>query len=174
MEVRDWKPAILACNKFEGQLLAGLLRNAGAPESFMLNDTASAIEALRFRRVNMVFVAVAAEDVALDWVRSLRRSVGVPVRQGPVLIVSNRLTAAQAERFRHAGASAIVGKPISATVLVTVAKKVLTKPRPFIEGENYVGPCRRAGIVTAGMEKRRRQSDTSAISRPPFERGTRS
>src|SRR6185312_15154144 len=36
---------------------------------------------------------------------------------------------------------------------------VLTQPREFIDAEGYVGPCRRAGIVTAGAPRKRRKAD---------------
>ena len=76
-----------------------------------------------------------------------------------MFIVSAALTLALAERCGIDGAIAIIGKPISSAVLSNTIKKVLGKPRPFIEGANYVGPCRRAGIVTAGTGKHRRQTD---------------
>jgi ABC-type sugar transport system substrate-binding protein len=69
------------------------------------------------------------------------------------------LTAAQAERFRHAGANAIIAKPVSAATLTGIVKEVLAKPRPFIESAIHVGHCRRAGIVASAPVKRRRQSD---------------
>lgn len=74
-----------------------------------------------------------------------------PLRKAPVFVISSTLTLALAESFRHAGANAIIGKPISTAAQLNTMRKVLANPRPFIEGANYVGPCRRAGIVTAGQ-----------------------
>lgn len=159
MEVRDCKPAIIAATKFEAQLLADLLRNAGTSDVCIFTDMALALDGLFAGRVNMVFVAEDGGGGALDWVRQLRRATNHPLRQAPVFIVSAALTLALAERCRIAGANAIIGKPISSAVLSNTIKKVLAKPRPFIEGANYVGPCRRAGIVTAGTGKHRRQTD---------------
>jgi hypothetical protein len=67
-----------------------------------------------------------------------------------------------AEECRHAGANALIGKPLSAKVLTTTITKVLANPRPFIDAEGYVGPCRRAGIVTAGAPKKRRKVDSES------------
>src|SRR5262249_31646105 len=53
-------------------------------------------------------------------------------------------------------------KPLSAKVLTATIHKVLTQPREFIDAEGYVGPCRRAGIVTAGAPRKRRKADDEA------------
>jgi len=159
MDVREWRPAVIASVKFEAQIIFDLLRNAAVADVLTFRDVAYALEGLRGARANMVFMSLANETAALEWVRSLRRAADHSLRKAPVLIISSQLTAAQAERFRHAGANAIIAKPVSTATLTGVVKKVLAKPRPFIESAVYVGPCRRAGIVTAGPDKRRRQSD---------------
>lgn len=159
MDVREWRPAVIASAKFEAQIIFDLLRNAAVADVLTFSDVAYALEGLRGARANMVFMSLANETAALEWVRSLRRAVDHSLRKAPVLIISSQLTAAQAERFRHAGANAIIAKPVSTATLTGVVKKVLAKPRPFIESAVYVGPCRRAGIVTAGPDKRRRQAD---------------
>lgn len=164
MDLHDWKPCIVASSKFEGQLFADILRNAGVTDVHLLADAGSALAGLRGSRVNLLFLALANEGEALESVRQLRRDKTHTQRKSPVLVISSQLTAAQAERFRHAGANAIIGKPVSTASLVGVTKKVLARPRPFIEGVNYVGPCRRAGIVTAGPAASRRVTDTAKAS----------
>lgn len=159
MDVREWKPAVIASSKFEAQIIVDLLRNASVAEVLAFSDVTYALDGLRGARANMVFISLANETTALEWVRTLRRANDHSLRKALVLIISSQLTAPQAERFRHAGANAIIGKPVSTATLTGVVKKVLAKPRPFIESAVYVGPCRRAGIVTAGPEKRRRQAD---------------
>lgn len=164
MDLHDWKPCIVASSKFEGQLFADILRNAGVANILLLVDVGSTLTALRGSRANLLFLALTNEGEALEWVRLLRRDKSHTQRKSPVLVISGQLTAAQAERFRHAGANAIVGKPVSTATLIGLAKKVLARPRPFIEGVNYVGPCRRAGIVTAGPAAKRRETDTAKAS----------
>lgn len=159
MDVREWRPAVIASSKFEAQIIVDLLRNAAVADVLTFCDSAYALEGLRGARANMVFMSLANETAALQWVCGLRRALDHSLRKAPVLIISGQLTAAQAERFRHAGANAIVAKPMSTATLTGVVKKVLARPRPFIESAVYVGPCRRAGIVTAGPDKRRRQVD---------------
>ncbi len=64
-----------------------------------------------------------------------------------------------AEECRHAGCNALIGKPLSGKVLLNTINKVLSHPREFIDGDRYIGPCRRAGIVTAGAPTKRRKAD---------------
>jgi len=47
------------------------------------------------------------------------------------------------ERARLAGVDGYLRKPISAQVLETRLRRVVTKPQPFIVTAAYVGPCRR-------------------------------
>jgi hypothetical protein len=49
---------------------------------------------------------------------------------------------------------------------------VLATPRPFIDAAGYVGPCRRAGIVTAGPAQRRRKVDDRAVAAPVADENT--
>lgn len=162
MELRDWKPAVVTPSKFEAQLLADVLRNAGVANICVFTDAALAWEGLHASRGNLLFVGVDGASDPQGWVRQLRRATGHPMRKAPVFMISAALTMTLAESFRHAGANAIIGKPISTAALLNTIRKVLANPRPFIEGANYVGPCRRAGIVTAGTGKHRRQSDAAA------------
>lgn len=161
MDVHHWKPALVMPNKFEAQILVDLLRNAGVPKISVLADLSYAIDEAIRCRANLLIVAVDGVAESLEWVRELRRNTSHPARKAPVFMISSALTLALAERCRHAGANAIIGKPVSTATLLNTIKKVLAQPRPFVEGANYVGPCRRAGIVTAGAGARRRKADAA-------------
>lgn len=161
MDVHHWKPALVMTSKFEAQIMIDLLRNAGVPKISVLADPSYALdEAIRCRANILIVAADGAESLA--WVRELRRSTSHPARKAPVFMISSALTLALAERCRQAGANAIIGKPVSTATLLNTIKKVLVKPRPFVEEANYVGPCRRAGIVTAGAGARRRKADVAS------------
>lgn len=161
MDMRDWKPVIVAPNKFEARLLVDLLRNAGVPDACVFSDPQMALDGASMSRANMLFLTEDGER-SLEWVRQLRRANAHPLRKAPVFVVSAALTLALAERCRIAGVNAIIGKPISSASLMNTIKKVLAKPRPFVESASYVGPCRRAGIVTAGVVERRRSNDVGS------------
>jgi hypothetical protein len=95
------------------------------------------------------------------WTRAFRRNHRLANRKAAIFVTSGAFSRPMAEQCRHAGANALVGKPLSAKVLNATINKVLTHPRPFVEAHGYVGPCRRAGIVTAGAPKKRRKADSN-------------
>src|SRR5262249_10837222 len=123
---------------------------------------ADALDMLEVYNANIIICAY--ETLPLDgaeWTKTFRRNHKLPCRKSAIFITSSAFSHAMAEKCRHAGANALIGKPLSAKVLIATIKKVLSQPRPFIDAEGYVGPCRRAGIVTAGAPKKRRKADDS-------------
>ncbi len=162
MLLKNWTVLVVEPNKFEGQIILDLLRNAGVEKVKVVTDQAAAFEVLEVYNANVVIASF--EMMPLDgagWTRSYRRNQKLPGRKQAIFITSGAFSLAMAEECRHAGANALIGKPISAKVLTATINKVLTKPRDFIDAAGYVGPCRRAGIVTAGAPKKRRKADDS-------------
>jgi CheY-like chemotaxis protein len=163
MNVKTWTVCVIEQNKFEGQIIVDLLRNAGVDKVKLVANQDAALDLLEVYNANVVISSF--EMTPLDgaaWTRVYRRNKKLPGRKQAIFITSGAFSLAMAEQCRHAGANALIGKPISAKVLLATINKVLTKPREFIDAEGYVGPCRRAGIVTAGAPKTRRKADDSA------------
>jgi CheY-like chemotaxis protein len=123
-----------------------------------------AIEVLEVYNANVVIASY--EMGPLDgatWTKAYRRNKKLPGRKASIFITSGAFSRLMAEECRHAGCNALIGKPISGKVLLSTINKVLTQPRDFIDTETgYVGPCRRAGIVTAGAPSKRRKADDTA------------
>jgi len=162
MDVRNWTVCILEPNKFERQLIADLLKNAGVDKVRACDDAAEAMDLLEVYNANVVITSfeLPVEDAAA-WTKKFRRNRKLANRKAAVFVTSSAFSRTMAEQCRHAGANALIGKPLSAKVLTGTINKVLTQPREFIDAEGYVGPCRRAGIVTAGAPKQRRKADAS-------------
>lgn len=160
MNLKDWTVCVLEPNKFEGQIIVDLLRNAGVDKVRAFTDVEAATEVLEIYNANIVIASFEMTDGdAATWTRVFRRNKKMANRRAAVFVTSGAFSLSMAEQCRHAGANALIGKPISAKVLLATIKKVLSNPRPFIEAEGYVGPCRRAGIVTAGAPQKRRKAD---------------
>lgn len=160
MDVKNWVVCVVEPNKFERQIIFDLLRNAGVEKIRCMEYADEALEMLEAYRANIVITSFEFEgsDAAV-WTRKFRRSKEVANRKAAVFVTSAAFSRTMAEQCRHAGANALIGKPLSAKVLLATINKVLTQPREFIDAEGYVGPCRRAGIVTAGDPKKRRKAD---------------
>jgi CheY-like chemotaxis protein len=154
LDVKNWTVLVVEPNKYEGQIILDLLRNAGCDKVKVVMDQAQALDLLEVYNANVVIASFEMAPLdAAAWTRLYRRNKKLPGRKQAIFVTSGAFSLAMAEQCRHAGANALIGKPISAKVLVATINKVLSKPREFIDAEGYVGPCRRAGIVTAGDPK---------------------
>jgi len=163
MDVKAWIVCVIEPNKFERQIIFDLLRQAGVDRVRVMEHADEALEVLEAYRANVIITSFEIEGSdGAAWTRKFRRSKDVVDRKAAVFVTSGAFSRTMAEQCRHAGANALIGKPLSAKVLLATINKVLTQPREFIDAEGYVGPCRRAGIVTAGEPKKRRRADSSA------------
>jgi CheY-like chemotaxis protein len=163
VDVKNWTVCLVEPNKFEGKIILDLLRNMGVEKVKLVADQASALDLLEVYNANIIITSF--ETAPLDgaaWTRLFRRNKKLANRKASIFVTSGAFSLAMAEECRHAGANALIGKPISGKVLTATINKVLTQPREFIDTESgYVGPCRRAGIVTAGAPRKRRKVDDS-------------
>lgn len=160
MDFRQWKVLLIEPNKYEAQIVADLLRFAGVQSIRTETNSAAALDAAELGAFNMILMELDCEGVdGVAFTRRLRRMQKSPSRKAAVMLLTRRLSRPVAEACRIAGANAAIAKPVSGATLINTIRKVLANPRPFIEAANYVGPCRRAGIVTAGPAPRRRKSD---------------
>lgn len=163
MDIREWTVALVEPNKFEAQIQTDILKAAGVTRIRWFRDAAEASVALELYAANIIIFAFEnSPQNGAEWTKAFRRNRRAHNRRAAVFLLSHAVSRALAETCRHAGANAIIGKPISGATLLATIRKVLSNPRPFIEAEGYVGPCRRAGIVTAGPAKKRRKSDEEA------------
>ena len=164
MNASAWTVCVIEPNKFERQIIIDLLRAAGAYNVKAFADGETAVQALEDFAANVVVASF--EQTPMDgaaWTRVFRRNHKLANRKAAVFVTSGAFSRAMAEQCRHAGANALIGKPLSAKVLTATINKVLSHPRPFVEAAGYVGPCRRAGIVTAGAPKKRRKADSDQV-----------
>lgn len=167
MDVKDWAVCLIEPNKFERQIVIDLLRYANVGKLTVMEYADEALEVLEAYRANVIITSFELDDQnAADWTRKFRRSKDVANRKAAVFVTSAAFSRTMAEQCRHAGANALIGKPLSAGTLLNTIRKVLLNPREFIDAPNYVGPCRRAGIVTAGDPVLRRKGDQAEEAAP--------
>ena len=167
MNEKSWNVCVIEPNKFEGQIIVDLLRNAGVDKVRLFTGQSDGLEWLEACNANVVIAAFEMQPLnGAAWTRAFRRNRKLANRKAAIFITSGAFSRAMAEECRHAGANALIGKPVSAKVIIATIVKVLGAPREFIdnEGEGYVGPCRRAGIVTAGATTKRRKVDSESAS----------
>lgn len=165
MDVKTWNVCLIEPNKFERQIIVDILKNAGVENIKVFASQEDVFTVLARTSANVIIASY--ETTPLDgaaWTKAFRRSRALPCRKAAIFITSGAFSRTMAEDCRHAGANALIGKPLSAKVLLATINKVLTQPREFIDAEGYVGPCRRAGIVTAGAPRKRRKADDGSAT----------
>lgn len=163
MLAKDWVVCLVEPNKFEAQIMVDVLRAAGVDKVKTCPDSTAASDMLELYGANIIIASTEMGPLdGVAWTKQFRRSAHMRNRKAAIFMTSRAFSRTLAEDFRHAGANALIGKPISAKILIATINKVLANPRPFIDAAGYVGPCRRAGIVTAGAPKKRRKADASA------------
>lgn len=170
MHEKSWNVCVIEPNKFEGQIIVDLLRNAGVDKVRLFTAQADGIDWLEACNCNIVIASFEMQPMdGAAWTRAFRRNRKLANRKAAIFITSGAFSRAMAEQCRHAGANALIGKPVSSKVIIATIMKVLGAPREFIdnEGEGYVGPCRRAGIVTAGAPSKRRKVDGESAGAKP-------
>jgi len=166
MNAKDWTVCIIEQNKFEGQIIIDLLRNADVEKVKLVADQDAALDLLEVYNANIVITSFEASPLdGAAWTKVFRRNHNLANRRAAVFVTSGAFSLSMAEQCRHAGCNALIGKPISNKVLLATIKKVLDNPREFIDAEGYVGPCRRAGIVTAGAPRKRRSADDASAEK---------
>lgn len=104
----------------------------------------------------------------LELTRSIRKAAihphrRVPNPQVPVIIVTARRSLNEVEEARLAGVNEFVIKPFTPAALLSRIQLVLTKPRPFIVGERYIGPDRRRRVELSYSGPLRRMCDPDEV-----------
>lgn len=104
----------------------------------------------------------------LELTRSIRRAAvhpdpRVPNPQVPVVIVTGHRSEADVQTARRAGVNEFVIKPFTPAGLLSRIQLVLTKPRPFIVSEDYIGPDRRRRVELSYSGPLRRISDPEEV-----------
>lgn len=78
-----------------------------------------------------------------DFVTWLRREAPEPARFTPVIMILGHAAQARVARGRDCGASFIVAKPLSPSLLLKRIIWLGGEDRDFVEAEHYIGPDRR-------------------------------
>lgn len=104
----------------------------------------------------------------LELTRSIRRAAVVADRrirnpQVPVIIVTGHRSEADVELARRAGVNEFVIKPFTPAGLLSRIQLVLSKPRPFIVSEDYIGPDRRRRLELSYSGPLRRTGDPAQV-----------
>ena len=121
-----------------------VLRNLGYQKVYSAANAAEIIEAMNVWQPRVVMMENLLPDMpGTELVHKFRREDIVPDRGVPVIMVTSDPNVETVQKARMSGVDEFAAKPISHATIKERLDEVLLRPRPFIEGKNYVGPCRR-------------------------------
>ncbi len=145
LKPRNLSLLILDSNNFTRGLIAEILRNLNATNLSLARNLEAAEAALFERNIDLILVSWEKGDSldGLRFVRQLRRVEDDRIRRLPVIFLTSGLTKQFVIDGRDAGVDEFMSKPISPAAMRQRLEMVVETPRPFVDCNVYVGPCRR-------------------------------
>ena len=144
-------------------MLGSIVQGFGCKEQIKCPSAQAATELLARRAVDLILIDCIMPDMdGYEFVRWLRRDAPTPTRYVPVIMILGHASQAKVHQGRDCGASFMVAKPLSPSLLLKRIIWLGAEDRDFVEAEHYVGPDRRVRNYgpPAGTDGRR-ESDLS-------------
>lgn len=144
-------------------MLGSIVQGFGCKEQIKCGSAQAATELLARRAVDLILIDCIMPDMdGYEFVRWLRRDAPTPTRYVPVIMILGHASQAKVQQGRDCGASFVVAKPLSPSLLLKRIIWLGAEDRDFVEAEHYVGPDRRVRNYgpPAGTDGRR-ESDLS-------------
>lgn len=131
-------------NHYARAMINEVLRNLGFTRVYSAANATEVLEAINVWQPRVLILENLLPDLqGTELVFRMRREDIVPDRGIPVIMVTGDPRLETVKQARMAGVDEFAAKPISHATIKERLDEVLMRPRPFIEGKNYVGPCRR-------------------------------
>jgi CheY-like chemotaxis protein len=126
-------------------ILRSVLAMAGVGKIVYTEDRAAAMHLLCMEHFNAVFCELDAE-AQLSFVRAARRREGMLNPMIPIFLLQSQMRRRHLERARDCGATDLLTTPISPRTVAGKLRAATKTPRPFIVGQEFFGPDRRARV----------------------------
>lgn len=147
--LKDLRVLVVDDNAATVRLIADVLRASGVGKVVTARSGAEALSMLAAVRPNILFVDWLMPHMdGVELTRLIRRAAiapdpRIPDPTTPIIMLSARPRSRDVEMARLAGVSEFVVKPFTPAALLSRIELTLTKPRPFVAAEGYIGPDRR-------------------------------
>lgn len=155
---------------FSRGMIAEILRGHDVTNIRSARGAADAQDFLTDNTIDLVFLSWEPGDVfdALGFCRAMRRAPNDRLRRLPVIMVTSSLTRQMVIDGRDAGVDEFLAKPISPAALKQRLEMVIETPRPFVDCEVFIGPCRRRKNPADYYGEKRRAGDAIAEAPAPM------
>lgn len=143
-------------------MLGSIVQGFGCKEQIKCSSAQAAVELLARRAVDLILIDCIMPDMdGYEFVRWLRRDAPTPARYVPVIMILGHASQAKVHQGRDCGASFMVAKPLSPSLLLKRIIWLGAEDRDFVEAEHYIGPDRRVRNYGPPAGDGRRESDLS-------------
>ncbi|MEW5729570.1 MAG: cyclic nucleotide-binding domain-containing protein [Pseudomonadota bacterium] len=135
---------IIDDSRYARSFLKSALHSFGIRQILEAGSGPDGIHMLAEHKVDLVLVDYDMDPMnGIDFTRFLRSGELPGCRELPVIMISGMAEMEKVVEARNGGVSEFLAKPVSAESLFRRIRNALVNPRPFVDCESYVGPCRR-------------------------------
>jgi CheY-like chemotaxis protein len=151
-------------NRQSLDILSSIFHGFGVREQIKCEDSQEAMHLVQKRDFSLVLIDCSMPVMdGYDFVSWVRRETPAPVRYTPIIMLTGHAAQSKVNKSRDCGASFIVAKPLTPSVLLQRILWLGADERQFVECENYCGPDRRVRNFGPPMNMAgRRSGDLSA------------
>ena len=158
------KILIVEDNQHMRALLRGLLNSVGIREIVEANNGASALDALREKKCDLILSDLSMTPMnGLEFSRKVRTGDHSPNPFVPIIMITGHTEKHRVEEARDAGVTDFLAKPITAHSLFSRIAEIVERPRAFVRCEAYFGPDRRRKTLDSYAGPWRRHDDFQDI-----------
>jgi two-component system chemotaxis response regulator CheY len=158
------KILIVEDNQHMRALLRGLLNSVGIREIVEANNGASALDALREKKCDLILSDLSMAPMnGLEFSRKVRTGDHSPNPFVPIIMITGHTEKHRVEEARDAGVTEFLAKPITAHSLFSRIAEIVERPRAFVRCEAYFGPDRRRKTLDSYAGPWRRHDDFQDI-----------
>jgi len=121
-------------------------------------DGSAALEAVELEMPDFILSDLTMQFMdGVSFVRTIRRSPNEKVQTMPVIMITGHADRHRVEGARDVGVNEIMVKPVTERGLHSRIQEIILRPRPFVFGPTYFGPCRRRrrDLNYKGQERRK-------------------
>ncbi|MBR9971395.1 cyclic nucleotide-binding domain-containing protein [Magnetospirillum sulfuroxidans] len=132
-------------SRYARSFIKSALNSFGARQVVEAGDGPEGVQILRDRKIDLVLVDYEMQPLdGIAFTRLIRIGEIPLCADIPIIMVSGAADMDTVVLARNAGITEFLAKPVSAESLFRRVRNVLLNPRPFVQADPFVGPCRRS------------------------------
>jgi CheY-like chemotaxis protein len=148
---------IIDDSRYARSFIKSALHSFGVRNIHEAADGPTGLELLAEHKIDLILVDHDMEPLDGIGFTRLVREGHVPDRQDvPIIMISGMSEMDKVVEARNSGVNEFLVKPVSAESLFRRLRSSLINPRPFVNADRYIGPCRRTveRSVPEGLNRR--------------------